>query len=226
MRVSAGPLLKIIVLRLIGVVDSFISSTINIRNHIYAKDLKHHDLMIHYNKCTQWNIDDTVQHDLDAPFTTLLLTDCQCDQWTNLCDDIDNVMEGLVSPAPESFCVLHSVVSKMNDDESQASEAIRGNSVNDLEALSSFLVKPSYGIELYLDHHMIKWRLITCNGRGNVIYPWECIEDVETELYQRHDTLQLSKMALEVATEYPNDCQTKQKIYDITCQAKVCEVCL
>ena len=73
---------------------------------------------------------------------------------------------------------------------------------------------------------MIKWRLITCNGRGNVIYPWECIEDVETELYQRHDTLQLSKMALEVATEYPNDCQTKQKIYDITCQAKVCEVCL
>ena len=112
----------------------------------------------------------------------------------------------------------------MNDDEPEASEEMRGNFVNDLKALSSFLVKPYYGIELYLDHHMIKWKVIKCDGCCEVIHPWECIEDVETELYQKRDTLQLSKMALDVATEYPNDYQTKQKIYDITLQAKVCEL--
>jgi len=112
MRVPAGRLLQIThiiyILCLIGVVDSFIHSTINIRNCLYAKNLKHYDL-INCDKCTQRNaIDDTVQHDQGAPFTTLLLTDCRSDQWSNLCDDVDNTMEGLVSPAPESFlsCTL------------------------------------------------------------------------------------------------------------------------
>ncbi|KAL7534773.1 hypothetical protein ACHAXR_006069, partial [Thalassiosira sp. AJA248-18] len=143
-----------------------------------------------------------------------LLTDCQPDQWHINCEDVDKTMSCLVSPAPESFHVLHSVISNIHDKNSP-------NTLNDLRALSSFIVKPDYSIELFLDCDMLKWRLIPrSNCELSVIYPCECIQEGKAELYHEHNALQLSRIALDLATKAPNDPRIFPQIHDIALQAE------
>mmetsp|Transcript_41507 Transcript_41507/g.88435 ORF Transcript_41507/g.88435 Transcript_41507/m.88435 type:complete len:640 (+) Transcript_41507:108-2027(+) len=156
-----------------------------------------------------------------------LLTGCQFEKWHELCEDVDKILEGLVSPAPESFHVLHSALSKINCERGRFDECVPEvgivSALNDLRALSSFLVKPNYAIELYLDTEGLKWRLIPReNHNENVIllYECNCIEEGEPELYHLFNTLQLSRLALDLATKTPNDPQLLCKINDIAQQAQ------
>lgn len=152
--------------------------------------------------------------------------------WNDFCDDIDNVMSGLVSPAPESFSALHTLVSKVNEERkcNDGGDRLEGNYLNDLKALLNFLLKPNYSIELYLDLDIIKWRLASTPNNNNnessntVIQYDECIQERgEAELYHNHNTLTLSRMALDIATKTSNDDSSHylSEINDIACQAEV-----
>jgi len=161
-----------------------------------------------------------------TPSRPTLLTDCQlAGQWHEFCEDVDQIMEGLVSPAPESFHVLHSVMSKINAKRECFSDNIPEvnvvRSLDDLRTLSSFLVKLKYAIELYIDTERLKWKLIPrekCNIA--LVHPWGCVQEGELELYHVSDPLQLSRMALDLATKTPNDPRSSCKIEDIAKQAQ------
>eukprot|EP00579_Thalassiosira_antarctica_P021700 CAMPEP_0201977220 /NCGR_PEP_ID=MMETSP0904-20121228/59938_1 /ASSEMBLY_ACC=CAM_ASM_000553 /TAXON_ID=420261 /ORGANISM="Thalassiosira antarctica, Strain CCMP982" /LENGTH=127 /DNA_ID=CAMNT_0048528541 /DNA_START=527 /DNA_END=906 /DNA_ORIENTATION=+ len=125
-------------------------------------------------------------------------------------------MEGLVSPAPESFHVLHSAISKINGERDCFDGKNDARALSDVRALSSFLTKPDYAIELYSDTEISKWRLIPrANSKFIVKYPYDCIQEGKTELYDENNPLQLSRMALELATKTPNDPHIICKIDDI-----------
>ncbi|KAL7548383.1 hypothetical protein ACHAWF_011665 [Thalassiosira exigua] len=135
-------------------------------------------------------------------------------QWHVHCDDVDKVMSGLVSPAPESFSVLHSAVSKIG---SRVAHVL-----NDTRALADFLVKPNYVIELYNDAEIIKWRLVPrVDCKLVTIYPSDyIISESKSELYHEHSVLKLSQMALDIATKAPNDYQNCHMIEKIARQAE------
>ena len=157
----------------------------------------------HQEQCTPWS----------TP-----LADCHqyTNEWSGLCEDVDKVMERLVSPAPESFHVLHSVISKINS-KSFSGDTSTNLLLNDLTALAAFLVKPDHSIELYPVDEVVKWRLVPCQtSKSGVIHP-EYLQEGEDELYHMHNALQLSRMALDIATKAPNDPQ----IHEISRQAEV-----
>eukprot|EP00581_Thalassiosira_minuscula_P020046 CAMPEP_0183716960 /NCGR_PEP_ID=MMETSP0737-20130205/10692_1 /TAXON_ID=385413 /ORGANISM="Thalassiosira miniscula, Strain CCMP1093" /LENGTH=134 /DNA_ID=CAMNT_0025946299 /DNA_START=593 /DNA_END=994 /DNA_ORIENTATION=+ len=134
-------------------------------------------------------------------------------------------MEHLVSPAPESFSVLHSAISKINDDAECFDGCIFGDDVgsllNDLRALSAFLVKPDCAIELYSEAGMLKWRLIrSANSKLDVIHSFDRIQECKTELYHENNALQLSRMALDLATKTLGDPQILSKINYVALQAE------
>lgn len=157
---------------------------------------------------------DDIDKDRNTSFRTLLTNDQSEHHWREFCEDADKVMEGLVSPAPESFRVIHSVISKIN--------SVREcDYLDDLKALSSFLVKPNYAIELYYDSGLIMWRLnLRTSSKFGVIYPSDFIQEGKAELWHEYNTLQLSQMALDLATKTPTDPQNLRKIHDIAQQAE------
>lgn len=142
------------------------------------------------------------------------LGNCQSDQWHIFCNDEDHTMEGLVSPAPESFYVLHSAICRINN--SFGDDAIN---MNDLNALSSYLVKPNYAIELYKDMDVFKWRLIP-RSSSHLVHPLDFVM-AEDELYHKYNALELSRMALDVATSASRESGTLDKVHEIAIQAEV-----
>lgn len=96
--------------------------------------------------------------------------------------------------------------------------------MNDLVALSSFLVKPKYAIQLYQYENVNRWKLVPRNGDASVIYPSDFTFDLKHEVYQRHDVLELSKMALDIATD-DSLCTEHQRLARIHELAKEAEVC-
>mmetsp|Transcript_8279 Transcript_8279/g.18543 ORF Transcript_8279/g.18543 Transcript_8279/m.18543 type:complete len:638 (-) Transcript_8279:135-2048(-) len=228
MMISPGTLsIIIVVLSLSHVTDSFIHSMRLIKKVNCFKELA-----VSVGSCIQRkltifsvhphckDVEGDIHQDQYTPCPTLL-ADCQVEQWNELCEDVDKIMEGLVSPAPESFRVLHSVMSKINFDESVPADDNDTNYLGDLKALSSFLVKPNYDIELYTDSEILKWRLIPrSNNKVGVIYPCDCIQEGKTELYHEHNSLNLSRMALDLATKTPSDPHVLPKIHDIVRQAE------
>lgn len=156
-------------------------------------------------------VDDS--HETECTSYRTLLSAFQFEQWHKLCEDVDKVMESLVSPAPESFHVLHSLISKINDDV----DCFDGNSpANDLKALSSFLIKPNYTIVLYLDSDLVKWK--TEHG---CINSYNNIQECQTELYHKHNILELSRMALDLAAKNLNDPEVSLKVHHLSRQAEV-----
>ena len=143
---------------------------------------------------------------------TTLLTDFNSEQqWIDYCDDIDKAQENLISPAPESFHVIHTAISKLNRELGNICDS---NHYNDIKALSLYLLKPNVGIELYAERGVIKWRVFpSCNESNKVP------DDGRVELYHDYNSLQLSKMATTMNTNDPNNLST---IQDIACQAEVC----
>lgn len=134
-------------------------------------------------------------------FHTIICPDNKSNDWHRYCHDIDEVLEGLISPAPESFDVLHSVMCNINS-MGFYNDKNSGVYMNDLVALSSFLVKPKYAIQLYWYMNVIGWKLVPRNGHAGVIYPSGLSLNQENDkMYHRYNVLELSKMALGVATE-------------------------
>lgn len=100
-------------------------------------------------------VDDS--HQTECTTCPTLLNAYQFEQWHKLCEDVDKVLGSLVSPAPESFHILHSLLSKINDEvECFDRNFPAGKYNNDLKALSSFLIKENYSIVLYLDSDLVK----------------------------------------------------------------------
>eukprot|EP00578_Thalassiosira_sp_NH16_P007616 CAMPEP_0181114196 /NCGR_PEP_ID=MMETSP1071-20121207/20748_1 /TAXON_ID=35127 /ORGANISM="Thalassiosira sp., Strain NH16" /LENGTH=634 /DNA_ID=CAMNT_0023198277 /DNA_START=340 /DNA_END=2241 /DNA_ORIENTATION=- len=169
---------------------------------------------------------DAIHQDYQYTPCPTILAGCWLEEWNELCENVDRNMEGLVSPAPESFHVLHSVVSNINSEitclDGRSSEGtVAVSYLDDLKALSSFLVKPRYVIELYLDCGSLKWRLIprARDTKCEVVYPYSFIQDSEAELHHKHNTLELSRMALDLATKTSSP-HTLTKVHGITRQAK------
>ena len=129
---------------------------------------------------------------------------------------MDKVLEGLVSPAPESFHVLHYTILKISDNLHE--DEIVG--LNDLLALSKFLVKPKYTIKLYYESGGLKWKLVPQTTDDDIIYPidWKRGKD---ELYHKLNTVQLSRMALEVATENSQKSSNLSELNELAQQAEV-----
>ena len=142
--------------------------------------------------------------------------DHQSTQWLDYCDDIDKAQENLISPAPESFHVIHTAISKLNRELGNICDS---NHYNDIKALSLYLLKPNVGIELYAERGVIKWRVFpSCNESNKVLCG--CIaDDGSVEFYHNYNPLQLSKMATTMNTNDPNNLS---EIQDIACQAEVC----
>jgi len=147
--------------------------------------------------------------------------DHQSTQWLDYCDDIDKAQENLISPAPESFHVIHTAISKLNKELGNICDS---NHYNDLKALSLYLLKPNVGIELYAEGGVIRWRVVpSCNESIKVLINCGCIaDDGKVELYHNYNSLQLSKMAIDLAIMNTNDPNNLSKIQDIALQAEVC----
>jgi hypothetical protein len=146
-----------------------------------------------------------------------LLTACQFQQWQKLCEDVDKVKGSLVSPAPESFHVLHSLISKINDevecfDENSPADPF----TNDLKALSSFLIKDNYSIVLYLDSSLVKWKI-----EPGCINLCNDIQESMIELYHKHNTLEWSRMASDLAAKNPSNLVVSLKVHHLARQAEV-----
>ena len=145
------------------------------------------------------------------------------DHWHYFCDDIDASLQGLVSPAPESFHVLHSIISKIdNVTLLRDCDEDCSNYLNDVCALS-FLVKPIYSIQLYCDSDAVKWRLIPRNDCHNsVIYPSD-FRIGKNQVYHQYNTLELSRKALDVATHSScGNTSCLESVLEIARQAEVC----
>jgi hypothetical protein len=103
-------------------------------------------------------VDDS--HQTECTTCPTPLTVCQFEQWHKLCEDVDKVLASLVGPAPESFHILHTLLSKINDEVECFDENFpAGKYNNDLKALSSFLIKENYSIVLCLDSDLVKWKI-------------------------------------------------------------------
>jgi len=137
------------------------------------------------------------------------------DDWHRYCENVDKNLEGLVSPSPESFSAIHSAMVRAN-------AAISMN-IEDIEALSRYLVKPNYTMELFHDDEIVKWRMIQGgNVEGVIVDSNITAEEGGRELYHEFSTLQLSQMALEIATNTTNhDANLLSKIHEVAQQAEV-----
>lgn len=151
--------------------------------------------------------------------------DSQYEQWLKYCDDVDEILEGLVSPAPESFHVIHRAFEEINrrlvlDERVYFFEFPQFT--NDLRALSSYLVKSEYALALSL-HDSFRWKLVKrVEGGSCIIFPigYHDVDDND-EMYHKHTTLQLSQMALELATSSQDDPDLLSKVHGIADQAEV-----
>lgn len=142
-------------------------------------------------------------------------------EWHKFCDDIDGTMEGLVSPAPESFNVLHSCICRINNQTHRQNCTEEGTIyINDLNALSSYLVKPNYAVELFTDSDVFKWR-ITRRVASSLIRHSDFILG-QDELYHKYNALELSRIALTVATNASLEYDRSAQIHEIARQAEVC----
>ncbi|EED94220.1 predicted protein [Thalassiosira pseudonana CCMP1335] len=150
--------------------------------------------------------------------------DSQYEQWLKYCDDVDEILEGLVSPAPESFHVIHRAFEEINrrlvlDERVYFFEFPQFT--NDLRALSSYLVKSEYALALSL-HDSFRWKLVKrVEGGSCIIFPigYHDVDDND-EMYHKHTTLQLSQMALELATSSQDDPDLLSKVHGIADQAE------
>jgi len=123
----------------------------------------------------------------------------------------------LVSPAPESFHILHSLLSKINDEvECFDRNFPAGKYNNDLKALSSFLIKDNYSLVLYLDSDLVKWKI-----EPGCINLCNDIEESQIELYHKHNTLELSRMASDIAAKNLSNPVISPKIHHLARQAEV-----
>ena len=136
-------------------------------------------------------------------------------QWHRYCENVDKNMEGLVSPSPESFNAIHLALVRAN--------AAISLTIEDIAALSRFLGKPNYTMELFHDDEVIKWRMIQGeNSHDSLIYSNISTEVGRQELYHDYSTLQLSHLALELATNATNhDANLLSKIHEVAYQAEV-----
>ena len=144
------------------------------------------------------------------------------DDWHMYCDDVDKNLEGLVSPSPESFNAIHLAFVRAN-------AAISLN-IDDIVALSRYLSKPNYTMELFHDDDIVKWRMIQGgNGEEVIVNSNITIELKGRELYQEFSTLQLSQMAVELATNATNnnhEANILSKIHEVAYQAEVSHLSL
>ena len=159
-------------------------------------------------------VDDS--HQTECITCPTLLTACQFEQWHKLCEDVDEVMGSLVSPAPESFHVLHTLLSKINEVECFDENFPAGKYNNDLKALSSFLIKKKYSIVLYLGSDLVKWKI-----EPGCINLCNNIQESQIELYHQHNTLELSRMASDLAAKNPSNPLISLKIHHLARQAEV-----
>jgi len=155
----------------------------------------------------------------DRAVPTLLESKHQSDDWHRYCENVDKNMEGLVSPSPESFNAIHLALARVN--------AAVSININDIVALSRYLSKPNYTMALFHDDGIIKWRMVE-NDTGisaeEVLVDSNIItEKGGRELYHGFSTLQLSQMALELATNETNhnhDANLLSKIHEVAYQAE------
>ena len=160
-------------------------------------------------------VDDS--HQTECTTCPTLLNAYQFEQWHKLCEDVDKVLGSLVSPAPESFHILHSLLSKINDEvECFDRNFPAGKYNNDLKALSSFLIKENYSILLYLDSDLVKWKI-----EPGCINLCNDIQESQIELYHKHNTLELSRMASDIAAKNLSNPVISLKIHHLARQAEV-----
>ncbi|KAL3811715.1 hypothetical protein ACHAXA_004081 [Cyclostephanos tholiformis] len=143
------------------------------------------------NSATQRRSGVDGSHEAECITCPNLLTACQFKIWHKFCDDVDKVLESLVSPAPESFHVLHSLITKINDEVECFDEYFAaGKYTNDLRALSNFLTKAKYTTVLFLNSGSIRWKIEhECSNSCNDI------QECTIELNHKHNILESSRMA-------------------------------
>ncbi|EJK75760.1 hypothetical protein THAOC_02508 [Thalassiosira oceanica] len=119
------------------------------------------------------------------------------------CDekDYDWIVQGLVSPAPQSYDVINAVICKMRDEGSDVDLLFE-----DLRALY-YLVKEGYALELYHNDFLLKWTVSRCAREsspqhGNKLSPDR--RNPNVELYHKHDVLELSRKSLAMSIDDPN----------------------
>lgn len=143
--------------------------------------------------------------------------------WHRYCEDVDKNMEGLVSPSPESFHVVHLAMKRANMNSNRTANAFFIN-IDDINALCQFLVKPTFSMELFHDddEEIVKWRMIR-GGNARLLYPnhYATVKGGK-ELYHDYSTLQLSQLSLELATNATNhDDERLSVIHEVARQAQV-----
>jgi len=150
----------------------------------------------------------------DGRVVSFLLDSKHHNDWHRYCENVDKNLEGLVSPSPESFSAIHSAMLRAN--------AAISTNIEDILALSRYLVKPNYTMELFHDDEIIKWRMIQGGSVEGVIVDSNiAVEEGGRELYHEFSTLQLSQMALEIATNTTNhDANLLSKIHEVAQQAE------
>ena len=129
-------------------------------------------------------------------------------------EEKDRIVQGLISPAPESYDVINAVICRMREEDSDV-----GLLTKDLKALSSYLLKKDFALELYYNDSLLKWTVSRCaresSPQYNKLYPNR--RNPNVELYHKHDVLELSRRSLAMSIEDPN---RQDKILEIANQAQ------
>jgi len=120
----------------------------------------------------------------------------------NLCR-IDNIQMNLCSPAPESFHVIDTTLRKLNNGETDLHNALM-----DLDALSRFIVKPDYAIQVYREGTRWTWdtlpdvsdkkRVLFVDGKQAGDYWYS--DKSSSEIHHSHTSLELARLSVEKAT--------------------------
>lgn len=161
-------------------------------------------------------------HVLGGESINLIPSNPQSVDWHKYCEDVDKNMEGLVSPSPESFHVVHLAMKRANMSSNRTANEFYIN-IDEINALCQFLVKPTFSMELFHDddEEIVKWRMIR-GGNASLLYPnhYTTVKGGK-ELYHDYSTLQLSQLSLELATNATNhDAERLSEIHEVAHQAQ------
>lgn len=150
---------------------------------------------------------------------------------TDHCDDAkDDILQHLVSPAPESFHIIDASMKRLNEESNKTNfDTI----VMDLTALSRYLVKPHCMLHVYEEDTKWKWKTsVGQQGGRNMLCIDQMRRDVEfmpssAQLYHNLTTLELARCATNLATGQASPRLASISINEIVEQVVVrgCDFC-
>ena len=119
-------------------------------------------------------------------------------------DNVDDILEHLVSPAPESFHVIDRAVKKMNCFDASCADSL-SVAFMDIDTLAKLLVTKNFAILIYQQDDKWNWDIKDVDGDSKVIFDRANdellfnINQSNSQLYHKLSLLQLASLSMDIA---------------------------